>query len=179
MDIEKKEAFGNRMVAILNHGALNLALAIGYELEIFEAMEDETEPMSARELAKKTGLNPRYIKEWLGIMVTGEILDLHTDEGGKEGYSLPLEHAAVLTRNAGAGNMGVYTQEIPLLTRIAHAAVVKDFKEGQGIPFSAYPRFQDFMGELSDAKHETVLVDQFLPQVDDGILLERLKAGIR
>ncbi len=179
MDMKKKAAFGNRMVDILNHGALNLALGIGYELEIFEAMEEEPDPVSARELARKTGLNPRYIKEWLGIMVTGGILDLHTDDEGKERYSLPLEHAAILTRNAGSENMGVYTQEIPLLTRIAQAAVVKDFKEGLGIPFSAYPRFQDFMGELSDAKHETVLVDQFLPQVDGGRLVEKLKTGIR
>ena len=35
------------------------------------------------------------------------------------------------------------------------------------------------MSQLSDAKHIQVLVDRFLPAVDDGRLVERLQAGIR
>ena len=178
MNAQKKEEFGNRLVEILNHGALNLALGMGYELEIFEALEGADQPVSVEELAERTGLNARYLGEWLGIMVTGRILDLHGG-AGEERYSLPREHAAVLTRNAGSGNMGVYTQEIPLLTRIAAGAVTRDFKVGEGVPFSAYPKFQDFMGELSDAKHGDVLVQHFLPQVDDGRMVARMEEGIQ
>ena len=179
LDEKKKEAFSGRLVEILNHGALNLALGMGYELEIFEALEAAPSPLTAEELARAAGLHPRYVREWLGIMVTGDIVDLHAEEGEAERYSLPPEHAASLTRNAGAGNMGVYTQEIPLLTRIASQAVTQDFRDGQGVPFSAYPKFQDFMGELSDAKHADVLVQHFLPGVDNGKLVEELEAGIR
>lgn len=75
--------------------------------------------------------------------------------------------------------MGVYTQEIPLLTSCAMESVNSGFKTGDGIPFSRYPDFQRFMAELSDAKHQEVLVGKFLPSVDKGQLLSRLTDGIR
>jgi SAM-dependent methyltransferase len=65
------------------------------------------------------------------------------------------------------------------LTQCALEAVVDGFRTGQGVPYTNYPRFQQFMGQLADAKHRQVLVDVFLPAVDDGALVERLKAGIQ
>jgi SAM-dependent methyltransferase len=35
------------------------------------------------------------------------------------------------------------------------------------------------MGQLADAKHRRVLVDTFLPSVDDGAIVRRMEAGIR
>ena len=183
MDEKKQIAFGNRMTDILNQGALNLAMGIGYRLELFDAMAASSSPLSARALAQKADLDTRYVREWLGIMVTGKIVDLmekKDDPLGEESlYQLPPEHAAFLTRKSGANNMGVYTQELPLLTRLAMDEVAHGFQTGEGVPFSAYPRFQDFMGQLSDAKHEQVLVEKFLPGVDGGKILEKLKQGIR
>ena len=49
-------------------------------------------------------------------------------------------------------------QEIPLLTACAFEPVVKGFQTGEGVPYSCYPKFQAFMTELSNAKHEQVLV---------------------
>jgi len=91
----------------------------------------------------------------------------------------PPEHASFLTRKAGSANMGVYTQEIPLLTSCAMESVSNGFKTGEGVHFSRYPDFQGFMAELSDAKHKKVLIDNFLPTVDKGQLLARLTDGIR
>ncbi|MCG8533052.1 MAG: methyltransferase domain-containing protein [Desulfovibrionales bacterium] len=183
MDMEKQAAFGQRMTDILNQGALNLAMGLGYKLELFDAMEGADRPLTARELAERAGLSPRYVKEWLGIMATGAVVEItqaFEDSLGDEiQYFLPPEHAAFLTRGAGNNNMGVYTQEMPLLTRIAWEEVGKGFKTGEGIPFSAYPKFQDFMGQLSDAKHEQVLVEKFLPCVDGGRMVEKLESGIR
>lgn len=90
-----------------------------------------------------------------------------------------LNHGALLTRKAGSGNMGVYTQEIPLLTQIAMARVTDDFATGNGIPYTAYPRFQRFMAQLSNAKHRQVLIEKFLPRVAAGCLTARLDQGIR
>ena len=59
------------MVDILNHGALNIAMAIGYRTGIFEAMDVFDGPQTLPVIAEKSGLNQRYVKEWLGIMVTG------------------------------------------------------------------------------------------------------------
>jgi SAM-dependent methyltransferase len=112
-------------------------------------------------------------------MVTGGILDLGENPDGTATYYLPPEHAAFLTRRAGSNNLGVYTQEIPLLTQCALEEVNAGFRTGDGVPFSSYPDFQQFMGELADAKHEKMLVSEFLPSVDDGKLAACLETGIR
>lgn len=75
--------------------------------------------------------------------------------------------------------MAVYAQEIPLLTLSAMEPVIHGFQTGDGVPYSCYPKFQAFMTELADAKHREVLVDKFLPTVDDGNLISRLNTGIR
>ena len=171
--------FAQKMTDILNHGALNLAMAIGYKNRIFDVMEDLGRPAAIPEIADAAGLDHRYLTEWLGIMVMGEIVALSQTATGENAYFLPPAHAAFLTRNADSSNLGVYTQEIPLLTACAMDAVNQGMKTGQGIPFSQYPAFQAFMGELADAKHREVLVRHFLPSVEDGTLVERLKKGIR
>lgn len=166
------------MTDILNYGALNLAMAIGYKNRIFDVMEGLNKPATADGIAAASGVNFRYLKEWLGIMVTGGIIELSEIPEAENMYFLPPAHAAFLTRNAGSNNLGVYTREIPLLTSCALDAVNKGFITGKGIDFSRYPDFQQFMGQLADAKHQQVLIEHFLPSVDNGKLVERLKRGI-
>ena len=171
--------FADRMTEILNHGALNLAMAMGYKHQIFDALEELNKPVTVSEIASASGLHPRYLQEWLGIMVTGRIIEYLKDQKGEETYFLPPEHASFLTRKGGSMNMGVYTQEIPLLTACAMDSVNHAFRTGAGVPFSRYPDFQGFMAELADAKHQQVLIDHFLPTVDKGQLCARLSQGIR
>jgi hypothetical protein len=65
--------------------------------------------------------------------------------------------------------MGVYTQEIPASHRHRLRGGGKTgFKTGEGIPYEMYPGFYRFMTELADAKHRQVLVDKFLPSVEQG-----------
>jgi len=177
--MEKQEKFGERMRDILNCGALNLAMALGYKHRIFDVMEEFDFPETSGIIAEKAGLNARYIKEWLGIMATGRIVEISSMGAGEALYYLPKEHAALLTRSSGSSNMGVYAQEIPLLTSCAMEAVGKGFVTGDGVPFSKYPDFQAFMTELSNAKHREILVNRFLPGVDHGNLVLRLERGIQ
>ena len=174
-----QDLFSDKMTRILNYGALNLALAIGYRTGLLDAMDELEIPQTAESISLKTGLNVRYIKEWLGVMVTGEIVELTRAPDGENLYYLPQHCGDFLTRRAGNSNLGVYTQEMPLLTVSALDAVIRGFKTGAGIPYSNYPKFQKFMSHLADAKHVQVLVDRFLPAVDDGRLVGRLQAGIR
>jgi SAM-dependent methyltransferase len=171
--------FATKLTEILNQGALNLALGIGYKNHIFDTLENLNKPVTISELAVESGLNARYLREWLGIMVTGRIIDLAGNPDGEDTYFLPPARAAVLTRQAGSNNLGVYTQEIPLLTACALEAVNAGFATGDGVPFSNYPDFQQFMSELANAKHQKMLVSEFLPSVDDGNLFPRLKDGIQ
>ncbi|MDM8536807.1 class I SAM-dependent methyltransferase [Desulfobacterales bacterium HSG17] len=176
---DRRETFSRKMLDILNYGSLNLAMGIGYNLGLFDVLDTFDSPENIETIAKKSGLNNRYIKEWLGIMVTGQILELSKDETGENLYFLPKEHADFLAKRSGNSNMGIYTQEIPLLTDCAFEPVINGFKTGKGVPYSCYPKFQAFMTELSNAKHEQVLVDKFLPSIQNSRLVEQLKKGIR
>ena len=170
--------FSERMIHILNAGALNLAIGIGYRTGLFDTMDRISSPASLTVISEKSGLKKRYILEWLGIMVSGDIVMVTKDADGNDLFYLPEEHGDVLAQRAGSNNLGVYTQEIPLLVQCAMEGVVEGFSTGKGITYDHYPRFQQFMTELANAKHREVLVDVFLPSVDDGKLIQCLSKGI-
>ncbi|RLC20439.1 MAG: methyltransferase type 12, partial [Deltaproteobacteria bacterium] len=174
-----KDAFAKKMTDILNFGALNLAMGIGYKTGLFDAMDTFDAPQPVSLIAEKSGLSGRYVREWLGIMTSGGITECAKNEEGENQFYLPKAHGDLITRRAGNANLGVYTQEIPLLTQCAMAAVEEGFSTCQGVTYDHYPKFQSFMSELANAKHRQVLVDTFLPSVDNGNMLTRLRRGIR
>jgi 2-polyprenyl-3-methyl-5-hydroxy-6-metoxy-1,4-benzoquinol methylase len=167
------------MVDILNGGALSLAIAIGYRTGLFDILDSLREPRSAGDIAGGAGLSPRYVSEWLGIMAAGGIVELSSSPRGEDLFLLPEAHGDILARRAAHNNLGVYAQEIPLLTLCAQDAVMERFTTGDGIGYDHYPRFQAFMSELASAKHRRVLVREFLPSVDEGRMVKRLEEGIR
>jgi ubiquinone/menaquinone biosynthesis C-methylase UbiE len=176
---QNPQAFAEKMTEILNYSALNLAMAIGYRTGLFDVMDSFDTPQTQQAIADGSGLSPRYIKEWLGIMVTGQIVEISTDDDGSNRYYLPKQHGDLIARRAGKSNLGVYTQEIPLLTACAMEAVMDGFSTGEGVSYDRYPKFQAFMSQLADAKHRQILVNKFLPAVDGGLLMEDLRTGIR
>ena len=178
INTDRKARFERHLVEILNFGAVNLAMGIGYRSGAFETMDAISRPATIAEIADKSGLDGRYLKEWLGVMVSGGVIDLIDDGADGERYVLPAEHADLITRRAGSANLGVYTQETPLLTACAWEDVLTGMHTGEGVPYDRYPRFQAFMGELADAKHREVLVDVFLPSVADGDIVSSMTEGI-
>ena len=173
-----QENFSDKLTDILNYGALNLAMGLGYRMGLFDIMDVFKTPQPANVIAKDAKLSERYVLEWLGVMVTGGIVHLIKDQNGRDMFQLPKAHGDLITRRAGNQNMGVYTQEIPLLTATVFHAVENGFKTGDGIPYEMYPGFYRFMTELGDAKHRQVLVDTFLPSVAQGGVVRKLKEGI-
>lgn len=175
----KENGFNEHLVNILNAGALNLAIGMGYRLGVFDVMDTLDAPETADIIAGRCGLNTRYIREWLGVVAAGGVVRAIAGDDGIDRFKLPRAHGDVLCRRAGNGNLGVYAQEIPLLTALAMEPVLAGFKSGEGVPAERYPAFQAFMGELADAKHRQVLVETFLPSVGGGAIVARLNAGIR
>ncbi|WP_028325549.1 class I SAM-dependent methyltransferase [Desulfatirhabdium butyrativorans] len=172
-------SFSDRLIDILNMGAINLAMGIGYRLGLFEALDGFDRPQTAETIAETAGLSARYTLEWLSIMATGGIVRLSQDADGVPLFDLPGAHADLLCRRAGNANLGVYTQEIPILTASAYHRICSAFTSGEGIPYRSYPDFHQFMGELADAKHRQVLIERFLPSVDKGRIVQRMQQGIR
>jgi len=178
-DSPDRGGFEQRMIEILNAGALNLALAIGQRLGLFETMATLQRPEPVALIAVNAGLHGRYVREWLGIMATGDIVDVQANGDGEETYYLPPERIPFLTRSGGEQNLALYSKEIPLLTCCALDQLVVAMATGAGIPYSQYPAFQEFMSELSDAKHSKSLLRDFLPSVAEGAVQKKLGQGAR
>jgi SAM-dependent methyltransferase len=165
------EEFAGRMLSILNNGALALMTSIGHKTGLFDTMAG-LRPSTSEEIAKAAGLQERYVREWLGAMTTGDIVE-HDPEAMS--FSLPASHAAFLTRAAGAQNLAETTQFIGLLAAVEDD-VAECFRIGGGVPYSAYPKFHAIMAEDSAAIHDTTLIDGILPLVPG--IVDRLSAGI-
>src|SRR5690606_26295183 len=118
------------------------------------------------EIADEAGLHERYVREWLGAMVTGGIVEYDAATGR---YRLPPEHAASLTRDSRPHNLAVTAQWIPLLAAVEDD-LLRCFEQGGGVPYETYGRFQQVMAEGSDQTTVAALADRILPLVPDAIL---------
>ncbi len=75
IDQVKAEAFAGRMLDVLNNSLLGLMISIGYQTNLFDVMSRLSSPATSAEIAEAANLNERYVREWLGAMVTGKIVD--------------------------------------------------------------------------------------------------------
>jgi 2-polyprenyl-3-methyl-5-hydroxy-6-metoxy-1,4-benzoquinol methylase len=172
LDPAKAEAFAERLLRALNDGGLCLMVSIGHRVGLFDAMR-ELPPATSDEIARRAGLNERYVREWLGAMVTGRVVDVDPESNR---YFLPPEHAAFLTREAGAENIAVFTQYISLLGSVEND-IVECFKNGGGVPYTKFPRFHAVMAEDSGQSVLSSLEAHIVPLVPG--LADRLAAGMQ
>ncbi len=165
-------AFADRMFAILNDAALAMMISIGHRTALFDTLS-RTGPVTSRVLATEAGLEERYVREWLGAMVSGRILML---DAARQTYALPPEHAAFLTRAATPNNLAVAAQFVSVLGGVEDR-IVECFNRGGGVPYSDFKRFHAVMAEESNQTIVSGLVESVLPVVPG--LVERLRQGIR
>ncbi len=170
-DQAKAEAFAGKLMQTLNDGFLALLISVGHRTGLFDAMAG-LPPSTSQQIADAASLNERYVREWLGGMVVGKVVEY---DPATATYQLPPEHAAFLTRAAGLDNMAFFSQYIAL-TGLVEAQIIECFRNGGGVPYSAYPEFQALQAEESTPLYDTVLVGGMLPLVPG--LVERLEAGI-
>ena len=171
-DQAKADAFAGKILTALNNGALCLMVSIGHRTGLFDVMS-QSPPARSEEIAARAGLNERYVREWLGAMVTGGVVDF---DPASNCYSLPAEHAAFLTRAAAADNMAVFAQYIAVMGCVEDD-IVECFRKGGGVPYEKFPRFHEVMAEDSGQSVLSSLESHILPLVPG--LTERLAKGIR
>ena len=167
---QKAELFSESLVDTLNKSAIALALSIGDRVGLFSVMAGLPDATS-QQIAEAAGLNERYVREWLGAMVTGRVVDYHSESGT---YRLPDEHAAFLT-NDGEYNFASAMQFIPVLGNVEDK-LVECFRKGGGVPYSDYPRFHAVMAAESAQTTVAALHSHIIPLVPG--LKEKLERGI-
>jgi 2-polyprenyl-3-methyl-5-hydroxy-6-metoxy-1,4-benzoquinol methylase len=168
---QKAEQFSNQLLDTINKAAVALMTSIGHQTGLFDTMAG-LPPATSERIAKAAGLQERYVREWLGAMVAGRIVEYDPAE---KTYLLPPEHAAFLTRAASPNNLAVTMQFIPLLGAVEEQ-VIEAFINGGGVPYSSYPTFHRVMAEESNQTVVAALLNAILPLVPE--LPTKLEAGI-
>lgn len=93
IDQARAEAFGGRMVGVLNDACLALMTSIGHRVGLFDTLAGLS-PATSEQIADAAGLRERYVREWLGAMTTSAVVEYEPET---RTYRLPPEHAACLT----------------------------------------------------------------------------------
>jgi 2-polyprenyl-3-methyl-5-hydroxy-6-metoxy-1,4-benzoquinol methylase len=170
-DKARSEAFAGRMLDMLNGGALAVMISVGHRTGLFDVLA-EHDHTTSQELADAGGLDERYVREWLGAMTAGRIVELDPETAR---YSLPAEHGAWLTRAASPDNLAVEAQWITSLSAVEDD-IVECFRRGGGVPYERYARFHEVMAEESAQTVLSVLFSHILPLVPG--MSERLEEGV-
>ncbi|HKV27473.1 MAG TPA: class I SAM-dependent methyltransferase [Candidatus Acidoferrales bacterium] len=131
MNEKKIEELAFRVVGDMG-GAFTMALGyVGDQLGLFKAMAGAG-PMRSPNLAARTQLNERYVREWLRAMVAAEYIDYDPDT---DMYRMSEEQAFVLANEDSPMFVGgAFHFTTPSTANFAK--IVNAFRKGGGIPYS-------------------------------------------
>jgi len=159
---ERAEAFAEHALNALNHAALILMMSVGHQTRLFDRMGSLPKSTS-QQIADAANLQERYVREWLNALVTARVVEYDSSD---HTYFLPPEHAAFLTRAAGAANFATYAQYIPVLASVEDK-IVNCFHQGGGVSYSEYGRFHQVMAEDSNLNIVEALEEHILPLIPE------------
>jgi SAM-dependent methyltransferase len=144
---------------------------IGDRLGIFRALADGARFTSA-ELAQKTGLNERYLREWLGAMTAAGYVEY---DPAAATFRMPPEHAMVLANEDSPFFMGGFVQMVmPNLSVVPKLR--EAFQKGGGVPQGEYPaETWEAMERASASMYKHRLARKWLPAMPQ--VVECLNAG--
>ncbi len=171
LDQAKVEKFLERIVDDIGTATRGALSYIGDKLRIFKAMASAG-PVTVEELAKRTRLNARYLREWLGTMATAQYIEYHPDTGR---YFLPPEHGATLADEDSPFFVGGFLEMVVPTVSVA-PKVAKAFKDGKGVPQSEYsPEMFESIERGTAPWYKHHLLQKWIPAMPQ--VVAKLRAG--
>lgn len=155
-------------------GAMGILLAyIGDQAGVYRAL-DESGPITAAALADKLGMEPKYIREWLGSNAAGGYVSYDPDN---ETFWLSPEQALVFAREGEEGCMQGFFQSVVGQFE-THEEALDVFRTGRGRPWSGQsPCCVCAVDRFFRPGYEAHLTQDWIPAIEG--LEEKLKAGGR
>jgi SAM-dependent methyltransferase len=171
IDSKKTEGFVGKVLGDTT-GLTNTVLAwMGDELGLWKDLAAKGGATSP-ELAVRTGLAERPVREWASAMAAAGYLDYAPTT---KTFSLAPEHVPVLAQEAGPMFFGGVHQEFVGLLRPLDR-IVESFHTGRGVPQSAYPESAfDGMDRFTAGWFENLLLPVWIPAIEG--LEARLREG--
>ena len=173
MDENRAAEFTGRVLADTAATATIVLAALGDRMGLFRDMAAHG-PATSGELAGRTGLSERYVREWLGGMFAAGYL---TYDEVQQTYALPAEHAPTLAAEPGPAFFGGVHQElIGAIQRYDQVAAA--FRQGGGVRAAdLHPDVWAGTSRFTAQWHQNMLVQQWLPLVPGTVA--KLRSGAR
>jgi 2-polyprenyl-3-methyl-5-hydroxy-6-metoxy-1,4-benzoquinol methylase len=162
-------------------GALELlTIELGHRLGLYSALADG--PATPVELAKRSGIDSRYVREWLEQQATSGIVTVEAEpvdgiDPDARVFSLPIAAHACLLDPEGLAYM------VPLTKLVADAPasldkVVHAYRTGGGVSFGEYgDGIRHFQAAANRPQFVNLLASAWLPTMPD--VMAKLERGAR
>src|SRR5579872_596529 len=132
------EAFAGRILEAFLGSADILSVFIGEQLGLYRALGDDG-PATSSELATRSGLDERYVREWLEQQAVTGILQVGNASAAAQDrlFVLPPAHAEVLLNSDGLAYLTPVTRMlVGVIPQLPH--LVDAFRTGGGVSWSQY-----------------------------------------
>lgn len=143
---------------IKGHQAVLMA-CLGDRLGLFEALAGA--PASSGELADRTDLHERYVREWLSGMTAAGYL---VYEPSREVFYITPDQAEVLARESGPAFLGGLFEEMSAMWDVLDE-VTAAFRRGGGVELDEYgPHWWNGMERFTRTWFENYLTEEWIPR---------------
>jgi 2-polyprenyl-3-methyl-5-hydroxy-6-metoxy-1,4-benzoquinol methylase len=131
LDPERLQEYAKTLFSALG-GAMTAALVhLGDRLGLYRALGDGA-PSTSVELAKKTGLDERWVREWLHQQGAAGVLAYHGD--GR--FALPAEGCMLLADESSPACGAGFFSHLPQMMAVLDL-LPESFRTGRGLPYDA------------------------------------------
>src|SRR6516164_1238067 len=172
IDIEKAKKTAEQIFGFLGGAMASAMIYLGDRMGIYQKMNGAG-GVTSEELARKTGLNERWVREWLYQQAAAKVIDYK----GESRFELSPEGAVVLADENSpfflAGGFCALPQQMALLNELP-----RSFKSGLGLSYDQFGSEVNVGVErLLAPWFRTQLVPNALPKLDG--VVTKLQAGAK
>ncbi len=172
VDVEKVKANAERVLGFLGGALVSGMIYLGDRLGLYRALQG-SEPVTSGDLARKTELHERWVREWLQGQAAAGLIDYKGD--GR--FALSPEAAIVLADENNlmflAGGFCALPQQMAVLERLPES-----FKTGLGLPYDVLgPEGARGIERFLSPWFRMQLVPVALPKLDG--VVAKLQAGAK
>jgi 2-polyprenyl-3-methyl-5-hydroxy-6-metoxy-1,4-benzoquinol methylase len=172
----KIQEFMNKAIGDIASSSSTMLIILGERLGLYKSMAQANGPISAEELANKTGTVERLVREWLANQAASGYIEY--DPSSRK-YRLPPEHALALADE----NSPIYIQGIFKAIKSYfkdEEEFLKMFRGERTFPWMDHnPFMAEGFAEFFKAGYIGNLVNLWIPAVDNGRILEKLQKGAK
>ena len=133
IDPDKLEATVEQVFGYLGGAVISSMIYLGDHLGLYRALADADRALTSEELATRTGLHERWVREWLRGQAAAHLIDYQ----GEGRFALSPEGKMVLADEHSpafaAGGFCGLPQQFAVLERLPEA-----FRTGRGLPYDAF-----------------------------------------